>query len=122
MAGRSAVIHRPAVRTTGATEGESVGDIELTPRYSTKEIPGKCLKCLADQQYTDCLKALLGGESENREMMQTYEALVSFLQSPDLKRLRDESERLLAEGRDVKIVLHLDGERPRYEIKTDQKA
>ena len=116
------MIHRPAVRTTGATEGERMGDIELTPRYSTKEIPGKCLKCLADQQYTDCLKALLGGESENREMMQTYEALVSFLQSPELKRLRDESERLLAEGRDVKIVLHLDGERPRYEIKTDQKA
>jgi hypothetical protein len=55
-------------------------------------------------------------------MMQTYEALVSFLQSPELKRLRDESERLLAEGRDVKIVLHLDGERPRYEIRTDQKA
>jgi len=110
------------VRTTGATEGESVGDIELTPRYSTKEISGKCLKCLADQQYTDCLKALLGGESENKEMMQTYGALVSFLQSPDLKRLRDESERLLAEGRDVKIVLHLDGEKPRYEIKTDQKA
>jgi len=68
------VIRRPAVRTTGATEGKSVGDIELTPRYSTREIPGKCLKCLADQQYTDCLKALLGGESENREMMQTYEA------------------------------------------------
>ena len=122
MAGQSAVIHPPAVRTTGATEGESVGDIELTPRYSTKEIPGKCLKCLADQQYTDCLKALLGGESENREMMQTYEALVSFLQSPELKKLRDESERLLAEGRDVKIVLHLDGEKPRYEIRTDQKA
>ena len=122
MAGRSAVIHRPAVQTTGATEGESVGDIELTPRYSTKEIPGKCLKCLADQEYTDCLKALLGGESENREMMQTYEALVSFLQSPELKKLRDESERLLAEGRNVKIVLHLDGERPRYEIKTDQTA
>ena len=95
-----------------------MGDIELDPRYSTKEIPGKCIKCLAESKYDNCLKLLLRGE-EGKEIEQTYEALVSFLQSPELQRLRDESERLLAEGKDVKVVLHLDEEIPRYEIRTD---
>ena len=49
MGERSAVTRRRATRTTGVTEGECVGGIELTPGYSTREIPGRCLKCLADQ-------------------------------------------------------------------------
>ena len=96
-----------------------MGDIGLTPRYSTKEIPGKCIKCLAEQEYNNCLRELLSGECESKEIMQTYEALVSFLESPELKKFRDESEKLLAEGRDVKVVLHFDEGQLRYEIKTD---
>jgi hypothetical protein len=92
-------------------------DIELTPQYSTREIPGKCLKCLADHEYTDCLRALLGGETENQEMRRIYEALVSFLQSPDMKRLRDESERLLADGKKVTVKISFDIAEPRYELK-----
>ena len=37
-------------------------EIELKPGYSTVEIPGKCLKYLAEQEYGDCLKELLKGE------------------------------------------------------------
>lgn len=94
-----------------------MGDIELTPGYSTREIPGRCIKCLADHEYTDCLRALLGGETENQEMRRTYEALVSFLQSPDMKRLRDESERLLADGKKVTVRISFDGAETRYELK-----
>jgi hypothetical protein len=97
-----------------------VGDIELTPGYSTREIPGKCLKCVADQKYTDCLRALLGGETENQDMQQTYEALVSFLQSPDFKRLRDESERLLADGKKVTVSISFEDGKPRYELKVNE--
>ena len=97
-------------------------DVELEPRYSTREIPGKCIKCLAEQKYGDCLRGLLRGEDENKELEETYEALVSFLESPELQRLRDESEKYLAEGRDVKVVLHLGGEKTRYEIKPGQIA
>ena len=86
-------------------------DIELTPGYTTRE------KCLADHEYTDCLRALLGGGTENQEMRRTYEALVSFLQSPDLKRLRDQSERLLADGKKVTVRICLDGAEPTYEVK-----
>jgi hypothetical protein len=92
-------------------------DIEFGPRYSTREIPGRCIKCLAEEQYLDCLRALLKGESGSKELQETYAALVSLLKSPDLQKLRDESERHLAEGRDVKVVLHLTEGESRYEIR-----
>jgi hypothetical protein len=95
-------------------------DMELEPRYSTREIPGRCIKCLAEEQYRDCLRQLLKGGDESEDLKETYEALVSLLKSPDLQKLRDESERYLAEGRDVKVVLHLGEGEPRYEIKVDQ--
>lgn len=95
---------------------------ELEPRYSTTEIPGRCIKCLAEEQYRDCLRALLKGGDQNRELEQTYAALVSFLKSPDLLKVRDECERHLAEGRDVKAVLHLGEGKPRYEIKVSEQA
>jgi hypothetical protein len=98
-----------------------VPDIELEPRYSTREIPGRCIKCLADEQYRDCLRQLLRGGRESKELEGTYEALVSFLRSRELQKLRDESERYLAEGRDVKIVLHLAEGQPRYEIRAGQQ-
>ena len=95
-------------------------NMELEPRYSTREIPGRCIKCLAEEQSRDCLRQLLKGGSEDKELKETYEALVSLLKSPELQRLRDESERYLAEGRDVKVVLHLGEGEPRYEIKVGQ--
>jgi hypothetical protein len=95
-------------------------NLELDPRYSTREIPGRCIKCLAEERYRDCLRELLKGGSEGKELEETYEALVSLLKSPELQKLRDESERYLAEGRDVRVVLHLGEGKPRYEIKVGQ--
>jgi hypothetical protein len=97
-------------------------NLELEPRYSTREIPGRCIKCLADEQYRDCLRQLLKGGCESEELKETYEALVSLLKSPELQKLRDESERHLAEGRDIKIILHLGEVQPRYEIKVGQQS
>jgi len=98
-----------------------MGDIVLQPRFSTREIPGKCIKCLAEQEYGNCLRELLKGEGENKGLEEMYEAVVSFLKSSELQRLRDESEKYLAEGKDVKVVIHLGEEKPRYEIKLGQK-
>ena len=95
-------------------------DIELQPRYSTRKLPGKCIKCLAEQEYGNCLRELLKREDENKELGERYEALVSFLKSSELQRLRDESEKYLAEGKDVTVVLHLGEGKPRYEIKLGQ--
>ena len=92
-------------------------NLELEPRYSTREIPGRCIKCLAEERYRDCLRELLKGGSEGKELEETYEALVSLLNSPELQNLLDESEKHLAEGRDVKVVVHLGEGEPRYELK-----
>jgi len=39
--------------------------INLEPRYSTPQLPGKCLKCLAEQQLDSCLGQLLVEQGEN---------------------------------------------------------
>ena len=89
---------------------------ELEPRYSTKEIPGKCLKCLAEQELNNCLRMLLIGEGEDKELQQQYEMLVSFLKSPESRKLRDESEKYLAEGKKVTLRLSLADGKPKYEL------
>ena len=93
--------------------------IELVPRYSTREIPGKCLGCAAKHQLNIYLGELLsryerGDKSE--EVEKKFEALVSFLESPGLERLVNESERHLAEGREVKLIIHPDESQPKYEL------
>jgi hypothetical protein len=92
---------------------------ELEPRYSTREIPGRCLKCLAEQEMNSCLMLLLRDEVEgsNEEVVQRFEALVSFLQSPESKWLRDESEKCLAEGKQVRLTIDLENGEPKYGLK-----
>lgn len=93
--------------------------IELKPQYSTVEIPGKCIKCLAEQEYGDCLKELLKGQEGKKRVEERFEALISLLKSPDLANLRDESEKQLADGKDVKLIVNLEEGKPRYEIKLE---
>src|SRR4030065_240334 len=100
-------------------KGASMQSFDLEPRYSNNEIPGKCIKCLAEQDIYNCLRGLLGGESENKEMQQRYEMLLAFLKSPESQRLRDESEKYLAEGRKVMLKLSFADGEPRYELKID---
>jgi hypothetical protein len=93
--------------------------IKLDPRYSTKEIPGKCIKCLAEQELNNCLLALLRGSEGQGELEQRFEALVSFLQSPEAKELLDESERYLAQGKKVTVDIHFEAGKPVYELKVN---
>ena len=91
--------------------------INLEPGFSTKEIPGKCIKCLAEQELNNCLMELLMGEGENKELEQRFEALVTFLKSPESIKLRDEAERYLAEGKRVSLKISFEQGQPKYEIK-----
>ena len=88
----------------------------LEPRYSNNEIPGKCIKCLAEQELYNCLRELLRDDSENQEMQQRYEMLLAFLKSPESQKLRDESEKYLAEGREVTLRLSFADGKPKYEL------
>ena len=93
--------------------------IDLDPRYSTKTIPGRCLKCLAEQELDSCLRGLLVEEGDGIELQQRFEMLVSFLKAPESKKLRDESERLLAEGKQVTLRIDFEDGKPKYELKVE---
>lgn len=80
--------------------------INLEPSYSTSQLPGQCLKCLAEHELGNCLRLLLLVEGENKEMQQRYSALLSFLKSPESKSLRDKTEEYLAEGKEVRVQIH----------------
>jgi hypothetical protein len=88
---------------------------DLEPRYSSGELAGKCIKCLAEQDLGSCLRELLRGE-DSEELRQRYEMLVTFLKSPESQRLRDEAERYLSEGKKVKLRLHFADGKPKYEL------
>ena len=93
--------------------------INLDPRYSTRDIPGKCIKCLAEQELDSCLRELLREKTENKELEQRFQTLFSFLKSPESQKLRDESERYLAEGKQVTLRINFEAGKPRYELKVD---
>ena len=92
---------------------------DLEPRYSNNEIPGKCIKCFAEQELYNYLRELLRGESENKEMQQRFQMLLAFLKSPESQKLRDESEKYLAEGKKVTVKISLDDGKPKYELNKD---
>jgi hypothetical protein len=89
---------------------------ELEPRYSTNEIPGKCIKCLGEQELNSCLMQLLRDEGTDEDIQSKYEALVTFLQSPESKELREKSERYLSEGRKVSVLIGSNEGKPEYKL------
>jgi hypothetical protein len=62
---------------------------------------------------------LLTDEKDNKEVQQRFEMLLSFLKSPESKKLRDEAERFLADGRQVILKMQFDDDKPSYELKVD---
>jgi hypothetical protein len=95
--------------------------INLEPRYSTKYVPGKCIKCMAEQKLNTCLRELLKSQEETPEGYQRYEALLTFLQSPESEKLREESERYLAEGKQVTVRILIEEGKFGYELEIENK-
>jgi hypothetical protein len=59
---------------------------------------------------------LLREEAMNEDVQRKYEALVAFLQSPESQQLRVESERYLAEGKQVSVRISINEGQPKYEL------
>ncbi|MCX6010124.1 MAG: hypothetical protein NTW48_08880 [Chloroflexi bacterium] len=59
---------------------------------------------------------LLREEGINKDVQSKYEALLTFLQSPESQRLREESERYLAEGKQVSVRISINEGQPKYEL------
>jgi len=81
---------------------------DLEPKYTSNEVPGKCLKCLAEKELNSCLFGLLNEQTNDVELQQRYEALLALLQSPDFESLRSEAERMLSDGKQVKVNVALE--------------
>ena len=94
-----------------------MNSFNLEPRYSTSQIPGKCIKCLAEKELDNCLLELLRIEGEDKDVEQRFEMLLTFLKSPESKKLRDESEKRLAEGKKVTVKINFETGKPEYELK-----
>jgi len=119
-AGQSAVIRRPVPPEAPADGARMIGNVEpidLNPRYSSSNVPGKCIKCLAEQELEKCLLELLRAEGDDKLLVQRFEMLVSFLKSPESQKLRDESERNLADGKKVTVSISFEDGKPKYELK-----
>jgi len=95
--------------------------IDLEPTYTDSQIPGKCVKCLAEQHLDGCLRQLLTQEGENPELVQRYSALLSFLQSEDSAGLRDQAERLLSQGKSVTVRVSSDGDKTTYVLEVGKQ-
>ena len=91
--------------------------INLDPRYSTSSVPGRCVKCLAEEELNKCLLELLRAEGDDKELVQRFEVLVSFLKSPESQKLRSESEWYLSEGKQVTVRISFEDGKPKYELK-----
>jgi hypothetical protein len=114
------VIRRPVPPETpadGARKNGNVEPIDLDPRYSTSNVPGKCIKCLAEQELEKCLLELMRAGSDDKALAQRFEMLVSFLKSTESQKLRDESERYLSEGKQVTVRISFEDGKPKYELK-----
>ncbi len=91
-------------------------EIRLAIKYSSNEITGGCVQCRAEQELYNCLRNLLTEEQTKEELKEKYELLVSFLQSPDLVKMRVESEKHLSEGKQVVLVLTATQGKPKYKL------
>jgi hypothetical protein len=96
-----------------------VKSYKLEPKYSTNEVPGRCIKCLGEQELNDCLMQMLREEDIDEETQRKYEALADFLRSPESKQLRLESEKYLAQGKRVTVIIGSRNGKPEYRLKIE---
>jgi hypothetical protein len=94
--------------------------IDLEPRYSTSQIPGKCLKCLAEKELDSCLRQLLIEQGDSKQLQERYASILSFLKSPESKKLRDDAEKYLAEGKNVKVKISSEDDEIKYWIEVTE--
>ncbi|MBN1190368.1 MAG: hypothetical protein JXA46_11490 [Dehalococcoidales bacterium] len=93
--------------------------IDLEPRYSTTEIPGRCIRCLAEEKLFSCMRELLKEDKEDNddpELQNKYELLRCFLESPELQEVCDKSENSLSDGKEVMVRITMSSGKPKYEI------
>lgn len=91
--------------------------INLEPCYSTRDVTGRCIKCLAEEKLNTCLRELLKEENgDDEKAKQKYLILYSFLESPDLQDLCDKTEMYLSEGKEVNLKIYFVNDELKYKL------
>ena len=84
--------------------------IELIPDIEN------CVQHLIKNEYENILRQLLAGEGD-RQLKEKIELLTMLLEKMDLKQLRQESEKYLCTGKNVKFTFYAIKGEPKYEMK-----
>jgi len=84
--------------------------VELIPDLS------HCIETVTRKEHAETVRQLLGKVKEHKQLEEKIELLEAFRETADFKKLRRESEKHLVEGKEVKFIVHLEGEIPRYEM------
>lgn len=84
--------------------------IELVPDLS------HCIETVAKREYREATAKLLAVPKANNELEKRIELLRTFLETIDFRKLRQESEKYLVEGRTVKFIFYLENGTPKYEM------
>ena len=84
--------------------------IELFPSLS------HCIETTAREEFWNSVNQHMKGGQEDKKLEEKIELLKAFLESMDFKKLRSQSERYLAEGKQVKFVISWKKGKPSYEM------
>ena len=89
---------------------------DITPQYSTNEITGRCVRCQAEHDMHICLMSMLGSDCDenDEEAEKKFQALLTFLKSPESQKVIDESEKYLSEGKKVNVKLYYENDSVKY--------
>jgi len=84
--------------------------IELFPDLS------HCVETQAKREYDEAMKKLLADKEHTEDIERRLELLQAFLEKTDFRELRRLSEKHLAEGKQVKFTICLEGGKPQYSM------
>ena len=84
--------------------------IELFPSLS------HCIETTAREEFWNTVNQYMEGGQEDKKLEERIELLKAFLESMDFKKLRNQSERYLVEGKQVKFIISWEEDKPSYEM------
>jgi len=84
--------------------------IELFPSLS------QCIETTASEEFWNSVNQYMEGGQEDRKLEDRIELLKAFLESMDFKKLRNQSERHLIQGKRVKFVIFWENGNITYEM------
>jgi hypothetical protein len=84
--------------------------IELCPSLS------QCIETTASREFWNSVNQYMEGGREDRKLEDRIKLLQTFLESMDFKKLRNQSERYLIEGKQVKFVIFWENGKTSYEM------